>query len=871
MAGAEVIPSGTVTFLFTDVQGSTQLWATDPTAMGASLRVHDEVLRRAIEGHGGYVFTTAGDSFCAAFGRASEAVDAARFAQEELRSSEWPGPVLSVRMGLHLGESEERNGDYYGPVVNTAARVEAAGHGGQVVLTEAVRSAAAVEAVDLGEHQLRDVPGKLRLFQLGAEEFPRLRVIDEDVVRLPRPATRLIGREDEIRRVRSLLLDHRMVTLTGVGGSGKTRLAVEIGDRLLPTIRDGVYFADLLKVADPDDVAGAAGAALGLQLEDDDPTERVCRFLAPRHGLLILDNCEHVIDSAADLAEAVLAAPGPGRIIATSREPLGIDGEHVFHVPSLDATGVESPAVRLFIDRAEATGATIERDEETLASITELCEQLDGMPLAIELAAARATIMSPRQLLDRIGDRFALLSGGRRRSRQRQRTLEATITWSYDLLAPDEQVFFRHCGVFDGDFDVPAASAVTRTAEFAALDLISSLTAKSLLEPVDSVDGVRYRLLESLKAYALDKLISHAESEACRDRHAAHYAERWDIVEHNDEANRAMPMMIADRDNLRGALEWAHTRRDASLATRLFATVGWLDVVLNDFHTFKRWYAELDLADDDVHAQWIHMVAVAALNASMDTRTALTVDGPALSSGDDGVRSSALCMRAMLVSSFEPDEATRLIDQALEISGLSPARQAWVHTSSGMALSRAGQLDRARSAFHSSLESSRDAPGFVAILSLTHIGLATIDLLNDLAASALESLDRVEFAPPASSVPVLRAIALGALERGDEALDLLAGEARRAFLGRVPYLACPALIGFAGLDLANDEPDRARHLIRSVRGLGYTGHTAYWLCTADRLGYGPEVRTPDHRPLPEPELHQLLRDELVHWGLTNAP
>jgi class 3 adenylate cyclase len=405
--------SGTVMFLFTDVEGSTRLWAEDIDAMASSLRVHDEVVRSVIERHRGYVFATAGDSFCAAFGRASDAVAAATSAQAELADAGWPGPRLTVRIGLHLGEAEERGGDYFGPGVNTAARVEAAGHGGQVLLSGTVRDAAGVAATDLGSHRLRDVPEKLQLFQLGDREFPPLRVVSDDLVRLPVPSTPLVGREDEIRTIRELLLTYRLVTLAGVGGAGKTRLAIEVAERELPNLEHGAYFADLATVSDREEVAEAVAAAMGLRLDNDDPAERVCRFLAPRRALLVLDNCEHVIDTVADLVEAVLAVPGPGRIVATSRELLDIAGERVFQVPSLQSDDGSSAAVRLFVDRAEAAGAAGLTDETTRRVIAQLCAELDGMPLAIELAAARAAVMSPAQLLERIDDRFTLLSGGR--------------------------------------------------------------------------------------------------------------------------------------------------------------------------------------------------------------------------------------------------------------------------------------------------------------------------------------------------------------------------------------------------------------------------------------------------------------------------
>lgn len=832
--------------------------------MSASLRVHDTVLRDEIGRRDGYVFTTAGDSFAAAFSRASQAVEAARLIQERLAACDWPGPVLRVRMGLHLGEAEERDGDYFGPVVNLASRVEAAGHGGQVLLTEAVRVSADVVAKDLGKHQLRDVPGRIQLFQLGEEEFGPLRVVRDDLVRLPHPATALVGREAEIRRIRTLLLDNRLVTLTGVGGSGKTRLAIEVGERELPTMDDGVYFADLSKITSSEDVARAAGSAIGLQLENSDPIDRVRSFLAARRAVLILDNCEHVIDAAAELAEAALAVPGRGRIIATSRESLEIDGEQVYQVPSLDASGPETPAVRLFVDRANAAGTSVVDDDSTLETVAHLCQQLDGMPLAIELAAARATVLTPQQLLERIGDRFALLSGGRRRSRQRQRTLEATIDWSYDLLTPDEQGFFRQCGVFDDDFDLSAVSHVATRGETASLDLLDSLTSKSLVVSNASQLGVRYRLLESLKAYAVDKLIAHGEIEDARDRHADHYATRWDVVERNDETNAGLPHMVADRGSLNAALDWVHARQNRTLINRLLANVGTLDVLLNDFEAFERRYSEFDVPDDDIHGQWTHTMAAATANATMNPRQALVLDRPALTSTHPGVRSAALVMRAMNLSATDPGQTQQMVEEAHAITGLTHDQQAWVHTASGLALSRTGNLQQADEEFRRSADLLRNQPTPI-IEAHNHVGTAALHLLAERPTAALDALDQLLFQTTAMSVPVLRAIAYAQLAQYDDATNLLIAASEEAFLGRVPYFSCAVLIGFAGLDLTTDQPDRARHLLRSVKGLGFTGHTAYWLNTADQLGCGPDVRNLDHRPPPEPDVVKLLEAELTHW------
>lgn len=519
---AASIPSGVVAFLFTDVEGSTQRWAADPAAMELSLRVHDSILRSAIERHGGYVFTTAGDAFCAAFQRASDAVASAEAAQSALETAAWPGPVLQVRMGIHLGEAIERAGDYFGPTVNTAARVEAAGHGGQLLVTDAVRSAAGLEAIDLGPHELRDVPEPVHLWQVGAGDFPPLRTVAHRS-NLPAPATRLIGRADDVRAIRLMLAEHRLVTLVAVGGVGKTRLAIEAAEAEAPHWRDGVWFVDLTPVNSDDGVARAVATALRLELRSDDIITEVADYVAGRELMIVLDNCEHVIDTCADLATAVLEAGGRSVMLATSREWLDIDGERVFQVASLDSDGRQSPAVRLFVDRACAVLPDFLEGQHDWNAISELCRRLDGIPLAIELAASRVAVMSPEALIEGLDDRFRLLSGGRRR--QRQRTLEATIDWSYDLLEPDEQQTFRTLGVFSGSFDIEAVADVCEISRSDAIDLIEVLFARSLVAQAAEAPH-RFRLLETLKAYAEDRLFDAGEADAVRNRHAAHFTRR---------------------------------------------------------------------------------------------------------------------------------------------------------------------------------------------------------------------------------------------------------------------------------------------------------------------------------------------------------
>jgi predicted ATPase/class 3 adenylate cyclase len=562
VSGGREVPSGTVTFLFTDVEGSTRLWAADQASMSASLSVHDAIVRSAIEGNGGYVFTTAGDSFAAAFARASDAVRASTEAQRTLAGAAWPGPVLKVRMGLHLGEAEERGGDYFGPVVNIAARVEAAGHGGQVLLTDAVRSAAgATDVVDLGVRHVRDVTEPVRLFQLGTEVFPVLRVVDPSLSNLPVRPTRLVGRDGDIAEVRQALTRARLVTITAVGGSGKTRVALAVGEAEMQHRPAGVWFVDLTAVMNDDEVPGAIASVLGLALGAGDLTAGVIAYLADKAALVVLDNCEHLIDACAGFAEAFLAVGGAASILATSREALAIDGEQVVVLPPLPADSADAPAVRLFVDRATALDPRFELTAGNSETVATICRRLDGMPLAIELAAARCTVMSPAELLAGLDDRFRLLSGGRRR--QRTRTLEATLDWSYDLLDAQEQRVLRALGVFVDGFDVDAVAMVTGTSRNVALDTIEALVAKSLVDRADQAGLVRFRLLETVKAYAEDRLVDAGEAEVARGRHLDHFHRLTTVHGRIIEAEYHLSVrLVPDRSNITSAFEWAASTAD---------------------------------------------------------------------------------------------------------------------------------------------------------------------------------------------------------------------------------------------------------------------------------------------------------------------
>ena len=453
-------PSGVVTFLFTDVEGSTRRWESDAQAMRAALVVHDKVLRTAIEAYDGFLFSHTGDGFVAAFASPMSAVNAAIDAQRELQ--------LPVRMGLATGEAELRDGDYFGTVLNRAARVMAAGHGGQILLAESTAGLlSGVDLVDLGPRRLRDLPTAVGLFQVRAPglrtDFPPLRALDASPGNLRPATTSFIGRESEVAEVQAAVKAHRLVTLTGVGGVGKTRLAVEVAARLADEFPDGVWFFELAAVTDPAAVPDAVAAVLGItQQPGKSVAESVAAALEGRVRLLVFDNCEHVVDSVADLVEAILAASATVTILATSREGLGVSDEQLWRVPSLDVnSGTESAAVNLFVDRAHSVVSDFSLAQPGEAdAVVEICRRLDGIPLAIELAASRMASMTASEVRDRLDQRFRLLVGSRR-GLARHQTLRHAVAWSYDLLDDAEKPLLERCSVFAGGFDLQSACAVS--------------------------------------------------------------------------------------------------------------------------------------------------------------------------------------------------------------------------------------------------------------------------------------------------------------------------------------------------------------------------------------------------------------------------
>ena len=590
-----VPPSGVVTFLFTDVEGSTRRWEADADGMRLALAAHDEVLRSAIEAHGGFLFKHTGDGVCAAFSLPKSAVDAAVKAQLALE--------LPVRMGIATGEAELRNGDYFGTVLNRAARVMAAGHGGQILVADSAAGLlSGVDLLDLGPRRLRDVPMPVGVFQVRAPglqtDFPALRALDTSPGNLRPAATSFIGRDAELAEVQAALREHRVVTLTGVGGVGKTRLAQEVAAGLADEFPDGVWFFELAAVADPAAVPDAVAAVLGItQQPGKTVSDSVAAALEGRLRLLVFDNCEHVLDAAADLIEAILAQSATVRILVTSREALGVTDEQLWPVPSLDVgAGIDSSAVTLFAERARAVAPRFSISDEADA-VVEICSRLDGIPLAIELAASRMASMTASEVRDRLGHRFRLLVGSRR-GLQRHHTLRHAVAWSYDLLDEDEKSLLDRCSMFAGGFDLQSACAVAGfddSDDFALLDLLDSLVRKSLLVADRSSERTRFSMLETIREFVEEQLVVSGAAEEVRAAHSRYFAGReadvlalWD----SPRQREAYDWFITELANLRSAFRWAadHSDLDSAAITATYAA--WLGVWVEN-HEPIAWAEEL--------------------------------------------------------------------------------------------------------------------------------------------------------------------------------------------------------------------------------------------------------------------------------------
>jgi len=610
-------PSGVVTFLFTDIEGSTQLWQREPKGMYDALLQHDALLQEAVAAQGGYLFKKMGDAICAAFSEPSAALRAAIDGQRALLSTAWtPLPALRVRMALHQGSAELHDGDYFGLSLSRVARLLNAGHGGQILISEhtavAVRSAlpAKIHLRDLGQHKLKDLQRPEGIFQVELPDFPTtyppLRTLEHWPNNLPAQLTSFIGREAEIDEAERLLANTRLLTLVGSGGAGKTRLALQVAAEEMEHYSDGVWLVELAAVSTSISVSTVIATTLGVTLDPSRPAlSQLAEALAPRRQLLILDNCEHLLDACAEVVAALLQRAQHLRILATSREPLHLVGEVTFRTPSLtypDDTQALTPAivsqyeaVRLFIERALAVDPHFRVTNENAPAIAQICSSLDGIPLALELAAARLRALTPEQIAARLVDRFRLLTGGSRTVLPRQQTLQAVIDWSYQLLTNAERILFRRLAIFVGGWSLPAAEAICcggELEEWEILDLLTALVDKSLVVSEPGAAGQQhYRLLQTIRQYAGTCLQHAGEELEYKDRHQVYYTDwAWMTITQREQESLlgsnpaecpSAQCLQQEKHNLLAAIRTAVSGDVAQSASGVTLFLGTHDIIMS--------------------------------------------------------------------------------------------------------------------------------------------------------------------------------------------------------------------------------------------------------------------------------------------------
>jgi predicted ATPase/class 3 adenylate cyclase/DNA-binding CsgD family transcriptional regulator len=703
--GTFVLPTGTVTLLLGDVEGSTRAWEADWEAMSGAVAELNGLVDELVGVHDGVrpVEQGEGDSFVAAFARARDAVACALAIQRALVA----GP-LRLRLGVHAGDVVRRDEDnYVGPAVNRAARVRDLAHGGQTVVSQTAADLAAdalpegASLRDLGVHRLRDLSRPERVFQLDhpelAAEFPPLRSLDAHRHNLPVERTRFVGRAAEMAELAHLMDDNALVTLVGAGGCGKTRLALQVAAELVDRFADGVWLADLASLADPATVPTQLGQVFGLRPGPGvTPTEALAAYLADKAALVVLDNCEHLLDAAASLAEVLLSSCPLVHLLATSRQALNLAGEVTWRVPSLTVPPAEHTdlgpsaiagvgtceAVQLFADRAGRARPGFAVSEANAARVAEICRRLDGIPLAIELAAARVRVLTPAQIAAGLDDRFRLLTGAPRTALARQQTLHGSIDWSHQLLTDPEQAVFRRLAVFAADFDYGAAQSVCADGQVHAhqvLDLLSLLVDKSLVHVDDSGPEARYRLLETVRHYAAGRLADAGEDADARSRHRDHYlALAEETRAHLDGPGQAewRARLGADYPNLRAALVWSHQQGDVEHLARQAAALSPLWYQAGPTEDGEAWLAAaLEAAATlapELRARVLSArLSFAAANFDIATVAALGDEGLALARhlGDLSLQSRFMVLLGVAASlSGQPapflDEAVALARQA---------------------------------------------------------------------------------------------------------------------------------------------------------------------------------------------------------------
>jgi predicted ATPase/class 3 adenylate cyclase len=732
------VPTGTVTFAFTDIEGSTQRWERAREAMRAAVARHDTVLREVFTLHGGHIFKTIGDAFCVAFARPEDAILAVYAVQRALEAEDFSATGgLSARIALHTGTAHEREGDYFGPVVNRVARLLAIGHGGQVLLSSAVMNLVhgalppRLSLRDLGEHRLKDLARPEHVYQLVGPDltadFPALRSLDALPNNLPRALTSFVGRETEIAEITALLAANRLVTLVGSGGIGKTRISLQVAANLLDGSGDGAWFVELAPLGEGAYIAPTVAQALGLVLPaEGDPVASLVRALRPMSALLVFDNCEHLIEAAAHAIGEILRGCPRIRVLASSRQGLAISGEQTYRMPSLGmaapaASGTLSagdaatfPAMALFAERAQAADQRFELTDANAEIVADICRRLDGIPLAIELAAPRVKILSPRQLRDRLDERFRMLTGGSRNALPRQQTLRAMIDWSFDLLDERERLLFRRLGTFVNGFPLEGAVAVGNAEdldEFDLLDVLASLVDKSLVVTEAQGDALRYRYLESTRAYAREKLDEARERGRCVQRRLVYLRDRFTAMDEGSEkSGRRSELQSAvaiDLEDIRSAIEGALETGAAVTGAELFVATARFTLSAGNSRALRlqgeSFAAALVEGDPRLLARIWHEIAFFAQwsrDVSESSLAAAKAVAFARAAGDPNVLAHALILSATIAMTHrEYDEARAALDEAGRIPATSSVVRTRLLEHRGNLSLAGGDLAAARAAY----------------------------------------------------------------------------------------------------------------------------------------------------------------------------
>ena len=778
-------PSGTVTLLFSDIEGSTRLWETHGDRMEMALARHDALLRSAIEEARGHVFKAVGDGFCTVFTEAADAVAGAVAAQRALLAEPWPeGLTVRVRMGLHSGACVQRDADYFGPAVNRVARLMAVAHGGQVVLSSATRELLAdglpdkLSLRELGEHRLKDLGRPERVYQVCGpglpDAFPPLRSLDNPALlnNLPLQSTTFVGRGTELAELADLLSTgrSRVVTLTGAGGVGKTRLSLQVAAELVDGSGDGVWLVELAPLTDPDLVAPSVASVIGVREEGGHPIlDTLVDAIADRRLLIVLDNCEQVVGAAAKLVDRLMRGCPRVSVLASSREPLGIDGEYVYRVPALAVPAGDDlgpgqaalyEAVELFVDRARTQKHGFTLDASNTRAVLDLCTRLDGIPLAIELAAARLRSMTVADLDRRLDQRFRLLNQGARNALPHHQTLQALIDWSYDLLNGDEKLVLDRLSVFAGGWTLDAAEAVAGAGDiedWGVLDHLSTLVDKSLVQTDEGDDAMRYRLLETVRHYAVERLAERGDVEqaSTRARHRDHYlaiAEAAAPELFARDQVEWLDRLETEHDNLRAALAFCVNQPDEREAgMRLAVALRWFWETRGHRSEGAEALAHL-LDSPEIGADSV--LRAEGLNASsallerlgdLGSSAARAEEARALADvlGDRALAADAL-KQVVWISIYRGDAATALqqADNVVELAGQAGDPHLLARCLNARAVARAisGDLDAARRDYEQALGISRSAGDHRRVaVTLTNLGYA--ELLASDEAGARTHLD----------------------------------------------------------------------------------------------------------------------------------